>query len=182
MNKKKNKNVIKLEFDSPQLTAVFKQIMREGKEPMQLHLKRMLEQIGVPSDPALYIKDDEIIFKMVNTDKGQVFCYEDEEQTKIISKEYKLVADNQVYMTLNGGSLLVWFKRNGAPDENVNNMVSFDDVSRAVEALKLIDDPIIVAERIRQRDIEDGIIDEDGNPLPQKTEEKGIDSAVPPVK
>ena len=180
---KKKKNVIKLEFDRPELMGVFKQIMKEGQEPMALHLKRYLDQIGVASDPAIYIKEDEIIFKMTNTDKGFVLAYEDDKQDKIISKQYKLLADGQIYMTLNGGSLLVWFKRNGAPDENVDNMVAFDDVNRAVEALKLIDDPIVVAERIKQRDIEDGIIDKDGNPLPQKVEDETppLEAAIPKV-
>jgi len=181
MTKKKN-YVMKLEFNDPQLMSVFKQIMESGKEPMQLHLKRILAEIGVASDPALYIKDESIIFKMVNTDKGLVFCYENEKQEKLISKEYKLIADGEVYMTLNSGSLLVWFKRNGAPDQNIENMVAFDDINRAVEALKKIDDPVIVAERIKQRDIEDGIIDEDGNPLPQEDNKvKTFADAIPKV-
>lgn len=170
-----------MDFDNPQLMAVFKQIMVEGKEPMGLHLKRMLEQLGIPSDPALYIKEDSIIFKMVNTDKGFVFCYEDEDKKRLISREYKLVANNEIYITLNAGALLVWFKRDGQPDENVSNMVAFDDINRAVEALKLIDDPILVAEKIKQRDIEDGVIDKDGNPIPSHLANKGLEAAIPAV-
>ena len=182
MGKKKN-YVFKMEFDHPELMAAFKQIMTTGQEPMALHLKRVLEQVGVESDPALYIKEDAVIFKMINTDKGFVFAYEDTDQKKLVSKPYKLVADNEIYMTLNSGTLLVWFKRNGSPDQNVDNMVAFDDINRAVESLKLIDDPIVVAERIKQRDIEDGIIDEDGKPLPQDGLPKlSFEDAIPKTK
>ena len=178
----KKKIVMKFEFDDARLKTAFRQIMKEGQEPMALHLKQVMGFAGIESDPAIHIKEDLIVFKMSSTDKGFIFAYEDLEQKKLVAKQYKLLADNEVYMTFAGGSLLVWFKRNNSPDVNVENMVAFDNVNSAVDLLKEIDDPLVVAERIKQRDIEDGILDKDGNPIMKVEKEPKLEDAVPSVK
>lgn len=182
MNNKKTRIELKYEFDSPQIRASWLQIMRENAEGMSVGLRKILEEVGVPSDPKIYLKEDKnlIVVKTISTDKGYVLVY-DKKQENLISKPYKLVADNEIYASFFGKDLLAYFRRVGGVDHNTAK--GFDSIDNAVKGLKLIDDPIVVKERIRQQDIRQGIIDEDGNPLPQKDKEKkGLEAAVPPVK
>jgi hypothetical protein len=180
---KKNKIELKYEFDSPQIRASWLQIMRENADGMAVGLRKILEDVGVASDPKIYLKEDKnlIVVKTINTDKGFVLVY-DKKQENLITKPYKLVADNEVYLAFFGKDLLAFFRRVGGVDHNTGK--GFESVEYAVKGLKQIDDPIVVEERIRQRDIEDGIIDEDGNPLPQKNDAviDAVIDAVPPVK
>ena len=160
---KKKKITLTYEFDSPQIKASWNQIMRENSEGMAVGLAKILEEVGVASDPKIYLKDDVVIVKTINTDKGLVFVYEDEDQLKLVSKPYNLVANNERYFAFSGDKMLLWFRRTGEADENTGKW--FPTVEAAVKYAKEIDDPIVVAEKIKQRDIEDGVINEDGTPI-----------------
>ena len=170
---------MKFEFDSPQIMAAWKQIMRENAEGMSVGLAKILEEVGVDSDPKIYLKEDLVIVKTINTDKGSVLVYNDGE-TQLSSKPYKLVADNQRYLAFSGKDMLLWFRRTGGVDHNTGK--GFDNIDNAVKYAKEIDDPIVVAERIKQRDIEDGILDKDGNPIMQVDKEPKLEDAIPSIK
>jgi hypothetical protein len=177
MSNKKNRIELKYEFDSPQIKAAWNQIMRENHEGMAVGLRKILEDVQVESDPKIYLKDDKVVVKTVNTDKGFVLVY-DKKQENLISKPYKLVADNEIYLTFFGKDLLAFFRRTGGVDYNTAK--GFENIDYAVKGLKNIDDPLVVEERIRQQDIKQGIINEDGTPT-----EKGkkiLEGAVPSVK
>jgi len=180
---KKKKHIVTYEFDTQEIKAGWYQIMRENAEGMSVGMKSILEGVGIESDPVIHIKNDKdlILVKLINTDKGEVMVYEDEDKKRLISKPYKLVSDNEVYLAFFGKDLLAFFRRTGGVD--LNTAKGFASIDHAVEGLKLIDDPIVVAERIKQRDIEDGIIDKDGNPLPQKVEDEtpSLEAAIPKV-
>lgn len=139
--KKKPVFQITYEFDNPQLKMVWFQLMVENKDSMAIGLTKMMEEVGAKSDPVIYVKDDKdlIIVKKINTNKGFVFAYEDDKKEKIISKPYKLIPNNDTYMTLLEGQLIVWFRRTGGVDERVFSFASIDD---AVNKLKEVVDPI----------------------------------------
>jgi len=160
---KKKKITMTYEFDTPQIKASWRQLMSENMEGMAVGLAKILEGVGVESDPKIYLKEDLVIFKTVNTDKGLVLTYEDVDQTTLISKPYKLVANNERYFAYSGDKMLLWFRRTGGVDVNTGKW--FPTVDAAVKYAKEIDDPIVVAEKIKQRDIEDGVINEDGTPI-----------------
>ena len=177
MSKKKIR--VYYDFDSPQLQLAWNQLMAENYEGMQMGLKSILSQVGVKSDPAIHIKDDGVIFKTVNTDKGPVLTLVKRDEKGLVTKDYKLVPNDWPYLVLFNGKLTIFWKRGGEADESVGTI---ETISQAVENLHKIDDPKVVQERIRQQDIKQGIIDEDGNPLPQKEDPaKKIQEAIDQV-
>jgi hypothetical protein len=166
-------------FDSGQIKAAWNQLMKENREGMQLGLQNILQQAQVPSDPAIYVKDDEVIFKTINTDKGLVFAYKDNKKDQLVSKPYKLIANDEPYVVLNSaqGKFVFYFKRGGEADQMVG---AFDSVDMAVEGLKKVEDPRVMEQRIREQDIKQGLIDQDGNPIEGGKEKakKAIDEAI----
>jgi len=183
MAKRKQKFEIKYEFDMPELKAAWHQLMRENAESMALGLKSVLKDGGLESDPKIYIKDDLILVKKINTDKGEALVLND---GKLVSKAYKLIADNERYLLMathpNQG-IEVWFKRTGGVDFHTQQ--AFTTIEHAVKGAEGIEDPLVVEERIKQRDIEDGILNKDGTPKELEVvapeEVKGLESAIPQV-
>ena len=181
MGKKKVKHELKYEFDLPELKAAWNQLMRENAESMALGLKSVLKDIGMESDPKIHLKDDLILVKKINTDKGEALVVE---KGKLVSKAYRLIANNERYLMMaihpNQG-IEVWFRRTGGVDFHTQQ--AFTTIDNAVKGADGIEDPLVVAEKIKQKDIEAGILNKDGTPVKIKeaVEELPLTKAIPKV-
>ena len=149
---KKNKIIVKLEFDSPQLSQSMHNFFTVYTDHLQNFIREDLAKLQIDSDPEIIVKDKEVVFKTINTNKGSVFVYSDDKQNNFKTIDYKLVPNDEAYLLLENGQMVIWFKRGGAPDDQIG---SFPSLNHAIAGLKSIEDPVKVQQRIEELDARD---------------------------
>lgn len=137
---KKQKLEIILKFDNPAIRAAMTFFFKTYEQQLPLFIKDQLGQIDQESDPSIIIKDNEVVFKSMNKDKGYVFIPDEELGIKAL--DYKLVPNDTGYVIYENGRLAIFFKRDPkTPDVRIGEFPNFDMM---VEGIGQIEDPIKV--------------------------------------
>ena len=149
---KKIKFETKLIFDSADLQGAMMHFFDTYKENLPPFLQDALAKAGVKSDPAMIIGEKDIRFQLTDTNKGLVFVYTDDKKNNFKTTDYKLVPKDEAYIKIENAQLIVFFKRDGAPDDKV---AMFPTLGDAVKGLQSVPDPVVVQaeiDRIDERD------------------------------
>jgi hypothetical protein len=140
---RKKKITLTLRFDNPILKVAMENFFRQYQEQLPMYLRDQASQLDKEADPSMLFgfEKDEIVFKMQNKDKGQVFvCGED----SIVTMDYKLVPNETAYVTYESGAFAIFWKRGPlTPDTRIGQFPSLDMM---VEGLQQVEDPLKVLE------------------------------------